>query len=100
MGKANDPLIEAIDQAAEGLLQRISRDSDDKEAVSLADRVKAFAAIAAWAKQKAEMVPAKKGDSKFGKLRDRLNGKSVGRAVPSEGEEGTTTSDLGPSGTA
>lgn len=86
--KANDPLIEAIDKAAEGLLERISKNSDDKDTVSLTDRVKAFDAIAKWAEMKTRLAPAKRGDSKFGQLRSRLNGGAAKRgAVPAEGEE-------------
>ncbi len=91
---SNDPLIEAIDKAAEGLLQRVTRDSDDKEPVTLADRVKAFDSIAKWAQLKTQLAPAKKGDSKFGQLRSRLNGRKVERgAVPAEGEESPSASD-------
>ena len=101
MTKANDPLIEAIDKAAEGLLQRVTRDSDDKEPVTLADRVKAFDSIAKWAQLKTQLAPAKKGDSKFGQLRSRLNGGKTGRgAVRPESEEGPAAPDHGASGTA
>lgn len=93
-----DELLEAVDKAAEALLQRATSEASLAD-VSLAERVKAFEAVAKWAQfrggpppKRTEKEGAKGGSGRFGRLQHRFNGVS---ATPGRRGSGAPEAEAG-----
>ena len=72
-----DALVEAIDKAALGLLQKISGDSsmEAQDSAILVEQVKAFGEIVKWAQARPSLIPKDdKAAEKFVKLKDDFHG--------------------------
>ncbi len=76
-------LILSLDEAAEHLLRHVGEhDSLFDEKPSLADKVRAFDAVASWAKIRMGVIPEVKKESPFDILRQSLSAPAPRRGSP------------------
>jgi hypothetical protein len=73
---SNDALLKALDEAAAEILKLAlaGGKNDAGEMVSLAERVKAFDAVASWYKDRHGIIPPEKKPSQFDAIRSEFLG--------------------------
>lgn len=92
----SDDLVSSIDKAAEYLLKQASTPNTNNEggveAATLAEQVKAFQAVVAWADKRRDLLPKDKTESAFDRLSNDFNGAAPRRR---RGRPASPASDIG-----
>lgn len=79
----SDKILESLDAAVEVLLKTAGlgpkAEGEEKTVATLAEQVKAFEAVADWAKTRPTLIPKEVVESQFDRLRRDFNGEKVER---------------------